>query len=195
MSCLLQHPYSIHIHLNTSPQTSLHPMSSLARHSLSSCCVRAHAFRCAGTPPTCLTRYRRMSTAPPGSTITSQSPQQPKRPAATAAAAAAGPTDAKPDPIVQYVVLRKDLWGEQGWPLGPVIAQACHASSAAMIAHYEEDATTREYVAPANIDHMHKVSCEGALGSMYDPQVHKSCRELMCANAHNLWRWVCFVCQ
>ena len=33
-------------------------------------------------------------------------------------------------PIVQYVVLRKDLWVEKGWPLGSIVAQACHASSA-----------------------------------------------------------------
>lgn len=27
------------------------------------------------------------------------------------------------DAIVQYVVLRRDLWREQGWPLGSIIAQ------------------------------------------------------------------------
>jgi hypothetical protein len=61
------------------------------------------------------------------------------------------------DPIVQWVVLRKDLWGSMGWPLGPVIAQACHASTAAMVTHLD-DADTREYTAPANLDHMHKAS-------------------------------------
>jgi hypothetical protein len=36
------------------------------------------------------------------------------------------------DPVIQYVVLRKDLWTEKKWPLGSVVAQACHASTAAM---------------------------------------------------------------
>ena len=33
------------------------------------------------------------------------------------------------DPLVQYVVLRKDLRpdAEGGWPFGSVVAQACHA--------------------------------------------------------------------
>lgn len=64
------------------------------------------------------------------------------------------------DPIVQWVVLRRDLWTDMGWPLGPVIAQACHACSAATFSHLDDDAT-RQYIAPENIDHMHKVG--GAL--------------------------------
>lgn len=60
------------------------------------------------------------------------------------------------DPIVQWVVLRRDLWTDMGWPLGPVIAQACHASSAAMILHIDEP-LTQEYTAAENMDHMHKV--------------------------------------
>lgn len=44
---------------------------------------------------------------------------------------APSPSPSMPDvPIVQYVVLRKDLWSEKGWPLGSIVAQACHASSA-----------------------------------------------------------------
>jgi hypothetical protein len=66
------------------------------------------------------------------------------------------------DPIVQWVVLRRDLWGDQGWPLGPVIAQACHASAAALLLHLEDD-QTRAYVAPDAIDHMHKVRLHGCL--------------------------------
>jgi hypothetical protein len=60
------------------------------------------------------------------------------------------------DPIVQWVVLRRDLWTEIGWPMGPVIAQACHASSAAMFTHLD-DPLTQQYFAQENIDHMHKV--------------------------------------
>eukprot|EP00878_Enallax_costatus_P017004 GHUV01017852.1.p1 GENE.GHUV01017852.1~~GHUV01017852.1.p1 ORF type:complete len:186 (+),score=46.40 GHUV01017852.1:599-1156(+) len=63
------------------------------------------------------------------------------------------------DPIVQWVVLRRDLWTDIGWSLGPVIAQACHASSAAMFLHMD-DPLTQEYIAADNIDHMHKVVLE-----------------------------------
>lgn len=58
---------------------------------------------------------------------------------------------------VQYVVLRKDLWAEKGWPLGSIVAQACHASSAAMWEN-KEDPDTMSYCSPSNIDRMHKVS-------------------------------------
>lgn len=71
-------------------------------------------------------------------------------------AAAADTAPSPQDPIVQYVVLRKDLWAEQGWPLGSVVAQACHASSAAMWLH-RDDEFTAAYCSPENIDHMHKV--------------------------------------
>lgn len=81
---------------------------------------------------------------------------------AVAATSSSGPTSQgadrdSQDPIVQWVVLRRDLWTDLGWPLGPVIAQACHASSAAMFEHLD-DALTQEYTAAGNIDHMHKVS-------------------------------------
>lgn len=68
--------------------------------------------------------------------------------------------------IVQYVVLRKDLWIEQSWPLGSVVAQACHASTAAMW-ESKEDPVTMEYCAPYNIDSMHKVSCWLYLNRIY----------------------------
>lgn len=60
------------------------------------------------------------------------------------------------DFLVQYVVVRKDLWTSLGWPLGSVVAQACHASSAA-IWTYREDDETQKYLSPDNIDHMRKV--------------------------------------
>jgi len=59
---------------------------------------------------------------------------------------------------VQYIVLRKDLWGDLGWPLGPVIAQACHASTAATMQYVATDQVTQQYIATENLDHMHKVS-------------------------------------
>lgn len=60
------------------------------------------------------------------------------------------------DPIVQYIVLRRDLWSEQGWPLGPLIAQACHASVAALWLA-KDDPESQQYVSDAEIDSMHKV--------------------------------------
>eukprot|EP00192_Tetraselmis_astigmatica_P017163 CAMPEP_0117648528 /NCGR_PEP_ID=MMETSP0804-20121206/455_1 /TAXON_ID=1074897 /ORGANISM="Tetraselmis astigmatica, Strain CCMP880" /LENGTH=136 /DNA_ID=CAMNT_0005454141 /DNA_START=242 /DNA_END=652 /DNA_ORIENTATION=- len=58
--------------------------------------------------------------------------------------------------VVQYVVLRRDLWGEMGWPLGSVVAQACHASTA-VLWQSREDNIVQSYCAPENIDSMHKV--------------------------------------
>lgn len=61
------------------------------------------------------------------------------------------------DPIVQYVVLRRDLWQDRGWPLGSVAAQACHAATAVMWM-YKDDDTVREYC--GDLDHMRKVVLE-----------------------------------
>ena len=60
------------------------------------------------------------------------------------------------DPVVQYVVLRRDLWTEMKWPLGSIVAQACHASTAVMWMN-RDDEVTSSYLAPENLDHMHKV--------------------------------------
>ena len=51
--------------------------------------------------------------------------------AATAAkdgAAGAPAVSQAEDTVVQYVVLRRDLWSDMGWPLGSIIAQACGLS-------------------------------------------------------------------
>lgn len=58
--------------------------------------------------------------------------------------------------LVQYVVLRRDLWTEKSWPLGSVIAQGCHASTAALWLSRESQAT-KAYCAPDKLDSMHKV--------------------------------------
>lgn len=60
------------------------------------------------------------------------------------------------DPVVQYVVLRKDLWQELKWPLGSVAAQACHAATAVMWMN-RNDEVTCQYLSDENLDHMHKV--------------------------------------
>ena len=68
-------------------------------------------------------------------------------------------TDVGPSPIVQYIVLRKDLGASSGWPLGSLCAQAAHASVAAIWEH-KEHADTVAYCAPDAIDQMHKVVLE-----------------------------------
>jgi peptidyl-tRNA hydrolase len=67
-------------------------------------------------------------------------------------AAATATTDIKKsaDFIVQYIILRKDL----NWPLGAMITQCCHASTAAMHL-YSNDEITQEYF--SNLDNMHKI--------------------------------------
>ena len=59
--------------------------------------------------------------------------------------------------LVQYVVLRKDLWDNLKWPLGSIIAQACHASTAALWLSRESDETLT-YCSAEKLHHMHKVS-------------------------------------
>jgi hypothetical protein len=60
------------------------------------------------------------------------------------------------DPIVQYVALRRDLWKEHKWPLGSIVAQGCHAATAALWMSRDSDGT-QLYCSPDNLDHMRKV--------------------------------------
>ncbi|XP_074603138.1 putative peptidyl-tRNA hydrolase PTRHD1 [Brevipalpus obovatus] len=53
-------------------------------------------------------------------------------------------------PIVQYIVVRGDL----GWPLGALMAQACHASVAA-ITKFNGHENTKAYL--DQLETMHKV--------------------------------------
>ena len=54
------------------------------------------------------------------------------------------------EPIVQYIAIRSDL----KWPKGALIAQACHASVAAIHLNYQ-DKQTIEYL--NQLDSMHKI--------------------------------------
>jgi peptidyl-tRNA hydrolase len=59
--------------------------------------------------------------------------------------------------IVQYVVVRGDLLKELGWPVGAVIAQACHAVTA--VTHlFHDDVHVQAYL--KDLDNMHKVVLE-----------------------------------
>ncbi len=60
-------------------------------------------------------------------------------------------------PMIQYVVVRGDLLKVLKWPVGALIAQACHACSA-VIHLFHEDPNTVEYT--KDLDRMHKVILE-----------------------------------
>jgi len=59
--------------------------------------------------------------------------------------------------IVQYVVVRGDLLKTLQWPVGAVIAQACHACTAVTHLFYNDE-HTQAYL--ADLDNMHKVVLE-----------------------------------
>ena len=73
----------------------------------------------------------------------------------TAAAGSDAAADAPSEPILQYVILRKDLF-TLSWPLGSIVAQGCHAATAALWLSKDTE-TTQTYCSAENIDHMHKV--------------------------------------
>ena len=84
----------------------------------------------------------------------------PRQMASAAAGEGEGAPARRKDPLVQYVVVRRDLKDAQGaaWPLGAVVAQGAHASVAAVAeALREGDAAAHEYVAPDNLGAMTKV--------------------------------------
>jgi peptidyl-tRNA hydrolase len=85
--------------------------------------------------------------------------------------------------LVQYIVLRKDLRSELQWPLGSLVAQACHASVAAVWLHREE-ASVAAYCSPEALDSMHKVVLE----VKGEPQLRALAEKLAAAGvAHKLW--------
>lgn len=59
------------------------------------------------------------------------------------------------DTIVQYILVRKDLKGP-GWTKGALIAQACHASVAAVWLT-RDDESTIAYVSADGLASMHKI--------------------------------------
>ena len=59
--------------------------------------------------------------------------------------------------LVQYVVIRGDLYRQLKWPIGALIAQGCHACTA-VTAIYKDDPNLIQYI--ADLDNMHKVVLE-----------------------------------
>ena len=62
--------------------------------------------------------------------------------------------------LVQFVVVRRDLLKTMEWPVGSVIAQACHACTAVIWVH-RDDGDVQSYL--SDMPHMHKVvkECKG----------------------------------
>lgn len=87
------------------------------------------------------------------------------------------------DPLVQYIVIRKDLWTELSWPLGSIIAQGCHASTAALWLSRDQP-QTQQYCGTDNLDHMRKVVLE----TKNEAQLRSLSEKLTSANIlHKLW--------
>ena len=63
------------------------------------------------------------------------------------------------DPLVQFIVIRKDLGRALSWPLGALAAQCAHASVHAVWT-YRASADTMAYVDEGNIKSMRKVVLE-----------------------------------
>ncbi|XP_037030695.1 putative peptidyl-tRNA hydrolase PTRHD1 [Bradysia coprophila] len=61
------------------------------------------------------------------------------------------------DRIVQYIIVRGDLSKSLQWPIGAVIAQCCHATTA-ICNETANDTETKEYF--NDMDNMHKVVLE-----------------------------------
>ncbi|XP_054267860.1 putative peptidyl-tRNA hydrolase PTRHD1 [Macrosteles quadrilineatus] len=59
--------------------------------------------------------------------------------------------------VVQYILVRGDLIKSSNWPVGAVIAQACHAATA-VIHKFYDDPATQLYL--QNLDNMHKIILE-----------------------------------
>lgn len=57
--------------------------------------------------------------------------------------------------IIQYIIVRADLMKVLKWNIGAVITQACHAV-AAVNEMTKDDELTKQYLAPENINQMHK---------------------------------------
>ncbi|CDJ33002.1 uncharacterized protein EMH_0079210 [Eimeria mitis] len=88
------------------------------------------------------------------------------------------------DPLVQYVVVRRDLASELQWPLGAVVAQACHAAVDALgLAMEQSREEARRYLAEGSGMRtvVLQVSDEGELLKLREKLVQKQV-------GHKLWQ-------
>jgi peptidyl-tRNA hydrolase len=59
--------------------------------------------------------------------------------------------------IIQYIIIRGDLRKTLEWPVGAIIAQACHACTS-VIHCFHNDPYTQSYL--SNLDNMYKIILE-----------------------------------
>lgn len=80
--------------------------------------------------------------------------------AALSSSASTGGDEApKSDPLIQYLVLRRDLQEAQQWPLGALVAQGAHAAVAAIAESLDEE-DTKAYISPDALGRMTKAVLE-----------------------------------
>jgi peptidyl-tRNA hydrolase len=65
--------------------------------------------------------------------------------------------------LIQYIVVRADLLKTLNWPVGAVIAQACHACCAVTYL-FHNDPHTQEYL--KDLNNMHKVVLEASIDEL-----------------------------
>ncbi|CAL8075779.1 unnamed protein product [Calicophoron daubneyi] len=83
--------------------------------------------------------------------------------------------------VLQYIVVRRDLITKLGWPLGAIVAQGCHAATAA-IHSFHDCPDTVVYL--EQLDRMHKV----VLGVDGEPELRALHEKLASGNIdHYLW--------
>ena len=70
--------------------------------------------------------------------------------------------------IVQYILVRGDLMETLKWPMGAVIAQACHAATA-VLHQYKDSEDTQAYL--EDVDNMHKVVLKVILSMILSQQI------------------------
>ena len=81
--------------------------------------------------------------------------------------------------LVQYIALRGDLMkGTEKWPVGAIVAQACHASTA-VLHLYRDDPNVVDYF--SDIDLMHKVVLEVGIHYAKIPSMETTSEKKRCS--------------
>mmetsp|Transcript_8691 Transcript_8691/g.26149 ORF Transcript_8691/g.26149 Transcript_8691/m.26149 type:complete len:165 (-) Transcript_8691:22-516(-) len=108
---------------------------------------------------------------------------RPPKPRGSLRRMAAAVDAAEDDPLVQYLVLRRDLQEKEAWPLGALVAQGAHAAVAA-VAESIASEDTAAYVAPDALGRMTKAVLE----VKGEPQLTNLAAKLSEAGVkHHLW--------
>ncbi|WFD34520.1 hypothetical protein MCUN1_001361 [Malassezia cuniculi] len=73
------------------------------------------------------------------------------------------PRQTMSQPLVMQLIVDKRLITDEGWPMGPMMAQAAHAAAAVLV-QTSTAPNTVEYLAPENLLSMHKVVLQAPEG-------------------------------